>query len=338
MRNSVCGRRRAGAAASVLLAMVSSSAIAKDAPVFDPAADPAALASNFIKADKLQALKGVKRVAFAQFRVEFAVENDASAQSSGTAGWTASKSDIKLVGVTDEARQAITDALYDKFVQDLTAAGVEVVPYETVSATPGYQSIGPVMHTKQEPTGTRTGKSIFVGAKGTPYYTTNDDKHLSLGSMLGGFSTTQPQNYEPQIAKALDAAVLRVTLMVAFADQAKSGGMFSNASSVKTAARLAIIPELSQVLFITPNSGKARVYLDQTVLMEGAEIEMTDTTTGGEKATQVLAGLIGGGTRTERHYTATTTAEAYTSVVEKYGMAVESAMMSTVRAGVGASP
>jgi hypothetical protein len=338
MTGSVPGHLRSGWPIALLLTALSLPTHAKDAPLFDPAGDPAALASSFIKAEKLQALKGVKRVAFAQFRVEFAVENDASAQSSGTAGWTASKSDIKLVGVTDEARQAITDALFDRFVQDLTAAGVEVVPYETVRATPGYQSIGPVMHTKQEPTGTRTGKSIFVGAKGTPYYTTNDDKHLSLGSMLGGFSTTQPQNYEPQVAKALDATVLRVTLMVAFADQAKSGGMFNNASSVKTAARLAIIPELSQVLFITPNSGKARVYLDQAVLMEGAEIEMKDTTTGGEKAAQVMAGLIGGGMRTERHYTATTTADAYTSVVEKYGLAVESAMMSTVRAGVAAAP
>jgi len=332
------GRLHLVAALGVSIALASNSAQAKDAPVFDPGVDASTLASSFIKSEKLQALSGVKRVAIAQFRVEFAVENDAKAQSSGTSGWTSSKSDITLVGVTDEARQAIADALYDKLTQELTAAGVEVVQYETVRDTPGYKSIGPVMHTRQEPIGTRTGKSIFVGAKGTPYYTTNDDKHLSVGSMLGGFSTTQPQNYEPQIAKALDATVLRATLMVAFADQASSGGMFSNASSVKTAARLAIVPNLSQILFITPGAGKARVYLDQMVLMPGDAIEMKETTTTGEKATQAIAGLISGGMRGERHYTATTTNDAYSSVVQKYGLAVEGAMMNTVKAGVGAVP
>ena len=124
-----------------LLVLISTAAFAKGAPQFDPAGDPAKQAATFLKAAKLTALGGVKRVAFSQFRVEFAVENSGKASSSATTGFTSSKSDIKLIGITDEIRQTIADQLYGELVKGLTVAGVEVVPYETLSENERYKSM-----------------------------------------------------------------------------------------------------------------------------------------------------------------------------------------------------
>lgn len=318
-----------------LLILVSATAGAKNAPQFDPAADPAKQAATFLKGSKLTALSGVKRVAISQFRVEFAVENSGKSGSSSTVGWTSSTSDITLVGVSDELRQAITDQLHDKLVQDLTEAGLEVMPYETLSANDSYKSMEPIFRRTQEPVGMQGGKSIFVGVHGMPFYFTNDDHHLGLGTALGGFSTVQPQNIEPRIAESLDATVLRVTMAVKFADMKTSGGMFHSSSSVKTSEGLAWVPEQTQFLFVTPDSGKARVALVKTVTMPGDILSLRDTTTKGEKATQavanVITGLFAGGIRSERHYEATANPDAYLVAVTEYGTALVSAVTALLR-------
>ena len=318
---------------AILLLCIAVPVAAKKAVVFDPAADPAALAAVFVKLEKPAVLAGMKRAAFAQFRIEYAVENDAKASSSGSAGWSSARSDIKLVGVTDEARMAIADSLQDAMIEQLRQAGLAVIPHETVAATKGYQSLAKILHNAPEVLGVQTGKSAFVGAHGTPFYTTNDDKHLSLGSMLGGFSTTQPQNIEPGIAKELDAAVLRVTLMVAFAEQKTGGGLFRSGSSVKTGAGLTIVPKLSGILIVTPK-GRSRVTVSEPIQLESDALTLTETTTTGEKATQAVAnvvtGLLAGGVRTQAHYEASTTPEAYTELVTRYGLALAAAMMSVI--------
>ena len=318
-----------------LLLLASFAAVAKDPPPFDPAGDPAQQAATFLKGSKLEALGGAKRVAISQFRVEFMVENKGSASSSSSAGWTSSRSDIKLVGVSDEMRQSITDQLYDRLVKELTDAGVEVVPYEALSADENYKSMERVFKRTQEPVGMQAGKSVFVGPHGMPYYMTNDDKHLGLGALMGGMSTVQPQNIEPRIAESLQATVLRVTMSVKFADMKSSGGMFHMGSSVQTGEALAWVPDQTQFLFVTPDSGKARVVLAKTIMMPNDALTLKDITTKGEKATQLAAnivtGLFAGGGRTERHYEATANPDAYQTSITQYGTALESALMAIVR-------
>jgi hypothetical protein len=191
-----------------------------------------------------------------------------------------------------------------------------------------YQSLSPVLRTSNEPVGTRTGESIFVGAHGTPYYLTNDDgQHLGLGTILGAFSTTQPQNIEPSIAKQLDATVLRVTVMVAFADQKTSGGLFHSGSSVKTELGLTFVPQLTGILAITPGSGKSHVTLEESIMM-GSEI--FDLQTAKKEGFSLLGGLRG-----SKNYDAVTTPEAYSELVTKYGQALQSAMVAAIKPAVG---
>lgn len=319
----------------LLLLLACVPAVAKDPPSFDPAGEPSQQAATFLKGNKLTALGGTRRVAISQFRVEFMVENSGKASSSSSAGWTSSSSEITLVGVSDELRQTITDQLHDQLVQKLTEAGVEVVPYDTLSANASYRSMEKIFRRTQEPIGMQAGKSIFVGAHGTPYYLTNDDKHIGLGTALGGFSTVQSQNIEPRIAESLDATVLRVTMSVKFADIKASGGMFKLGSSVKTSEALAWVPEQTQFLFVTPDSGKARVTLAKTILMPDNVLTVRDITTKGEKATQavanVLTGLMAGGGRSSRHYEATANPDAYLVAITEYGTALESALMALVQ-------
>lgn len=312
---------------TLILLSVCSAAFAKDAPVFDPAADPAALAASFVEVSNIKALAGTKKVAVSQFRVEFAVENSAKATSSSSAGWTSTSSDVKLVGVPTETLQQVADAMEDRFVEELGKAGLEVIPYDVLKEDAAYKSLAPVLRTSNEPLGTQTGESIFVGGHGTPYYLTNDDKHLGLGTMLGAFSTTQPQNIEPSIAKQLDAAVLRVTVMVAFADQKTSGGLFHSGSSVKTELGLTIVPEITGMLVITPASGKTRATLDESVVM-GSEI--FDLRTTKKEGFAILTGFRG-----TKNYDAVTTPEAYSDLVTKYGQALQSAMVAAIRPGLG---
>jgi hypothetical protein len=322
----------------VLLALaalaLSVTALAKDEPVFDPGAEPAAIAQSFLDIDNDKALAGVRRVVIPCFRVEFATENSSKAQSSGTAGATAVKADITLTGVTDETRQAVTDALYDQFVAALTASGIEVLPYEALAADAEYQSLGKRLLATPHPVGTQLGKSVFVGPHGAPTYTSNDDKHLSLGALMGGFGA-QPQNIEPQIAKSLDAAVLRVTLAVQFAEQKKSGGMFRNQSAVQSGIRLAYVPELTQVLVVTPKDGKARITLDHLVPIEDPVVEIKDVETSGEKTAEAIGnaitGLMTGITRQTAKYEAVAEPTTYASGIERYGVPLERAMAHAIR-------
>jgi hypothetical protein len=316
----------------VALLLLPLAVTAKDAPAFDPAAAPAGLAADFLDGDKLDRLAGTKRIAITNFRVEFAVENSASAQSSSSAGWTASKSQIRLTGISDENRQAITDQLYDNLVQQLTSAGFEVLPMATVQADAEYQSLQPVLKTSTEPVGTQIGKSVFVGPRGMATYRSNEDRHLGVGSLLGGISTTQPQNIEPRIAKSLDATVLRATVAVHFVNQSAKGGMFRMGSSVTTEESLALVPELTQFLFITPGDGKARISLKHPVTMPGDILTLADVTKGKDKAAEaignVLTGLMAGGGRSTKKLEATAAPEAYMGAVTRYGQALEAATVS----------
>lgn len=299
---------------------------------FNPDAAPAALAASFLKTDGLRALASAKRVAITQFRVEFAVENSASAQSSSMGGWTASRTNVKLVGVAPDAMREVADQLHARLVRELAAAGVEVISAQQLRDNEAYKSLAPAQKTSLEPVVTGAGKSVFVGAGGQPWYFSNDDRHLSAGTLLGNLSTTQPQNIEPAIASALDVAALRVTLAVAFVDQSTSGGMFRRGSSVTTDARLALVPGLTQLLAVT-RDGRARVVLDQPVPLAADAIELVDTTSDktAQAVANVITGLFARGGRSSSQLEARTSASAYGATVSRHGQALVAAMVAAMR-------
>lgn len=327
---------------SLLLTLVTFSVpalAAKPSPDFDINAAPAQNASAFLKAGKLNGLAGIKRVAITNFRVEFAMSNTGKSSSSFN-GVTTTRSDITLTGVSDDDRKDITDQLYARLVKELTDAGFDAVPYDEVKANASYQSLGPVLKDTPDLVGTQDGKSIFIGPRGMPIYMSNDDRHLSLGTALGGFSTTQPQNIEPRIAESLNAAVLRVTMAVDFAEFKTRGGMFASQSSVKGNIGLAMLPELTQILVVLPQGGRPRVTLDTGIAMQGNALTVQETTTKGSKVAQGLGNALvmlagKGATQSMKKFEAIADPKFYVETISQYGGAVEAAAVSLMKTAAG---
>ncbi len=327
---------------SLLLTLVTFSVpalAAKPSPDFDINAAPAQNASAFLKAGKLNGLAGIKRVAITNFRVEFAMSNTGKSSSSFN-GVTTTRSDITLTGVSDDDRKDITDQLYARLVKELTDAGFDAVPYDEVKANASYQSLGPVLKDTPDLVGTQGGKSIFIGPRGMPIYMSNDDRHLSLGTALGGFSTTQPQNIEPRIAESLNAAVLRVTMAVDFAEFKTRGGMFASQSSVKGNIGLAMLPELTQILVVLPQGGRPRVTLDTGIAMQGNALTVQETTTKGSKVAQGLGNALvmlagKGATQSMKKFEAIADPKFYVETISQYGGAVEAAAVSLMKTAAG---
>lgn len=124
-------------------------------------------------------------------------------------------------------------------------------------------------------------------------------------------------------------------MAVKFADMKASGGMFHPGSSVNSTEGLGWVPEQTQFLFVTPDSGEAKVALVKTVTMPGGVLTTRDTETKGQKTAQavgnVLTGLMGGGMGDEGHYEATANPDAYLAAITEYGVALESALMALLR-------
>ena len=238
-----------------------------DAGTFDLAADPATQAKTYVDVSKLTALKGLKRVVISSFQIEFAVEGSASSWASamGKSAATA-KSDVLLIGIENPTFQKITDDMYDKLVADLTAAGIEVLPYETLQGNENFLIFKSRLHPTAEKVTTQDGKSLYFSPHNMPAYFLNNDKRLGMLSLLSvGMTATHPQNYEPGIAKDLDAAVLRVRMVVDIAKQATSGRMFAVPAAVKTKAESSIRAQFTEYMLVTSHNGTAVLSLAKHV-------------------------------------------------------------------------
>jgi hypothetical protein len=104
----------------------------------------------------------------------------------------------------------------------------------------------------------------------------------------------QSQNIEPQIAKSLGAAVLRVVMNVQFAEQKSSGGLFRKDSAIDSSVRLAFLPTTTRGLVVTPGSGKSSVELEELIALQGSAIKFEDATAGKDKAAEAMGNVITG--------------------------------------------
>ena len=90
-----------------------------------------------------KALKNVKKVAVPLFSVEFVTADAQRAETSGfaAAGRASTTLAYTLKGVDEADFQAITTALYERFLADLKGTGIEVVPFDQVAALPSYKKM-----------------------------------------------------------------------------------------------------------------------------------------------------------------------------------------------------
>jgi hypothetical protein len=116
---------------------------------FDFSAAPASSAGTYIVATGKP--KDVKRVGIASFCVA-AVYGKGVAGSSAGGTFTRTKTAVAGFpgGLPSGRLRAAADAMYDRFVADLQAAGIEVVPHEQLAAIPSFQKFAGKMVTEPQ--------------------------------------------------------------------------------------------------------------------------------------------------------------------------------------------
>lgn len=161
-----------------------------------------------------------KRVVIAGFRVVFVTHNETHAITRGTympggreTGTAKAKMEVDLLGVDDATLQAITDAAYQRFVDQLKTAGREVLSIEqTKSLYAGFQT-SPV---PQEVTqGLLRGRAFSPAA--LPLW-------WQVGDPWGdsGLSQTNMRAFN-ELSKAADAIAIAPGIVIDFARMQSSG-------------------------------------------------------------------------------------------------------------------
>lgn len=279
---------------------------------FNPAGDLKAQAETLVKVDNPEYLQGLKRVVITGFMVDFVSELKYSKNLSGFEALMGADSDvsIKLLGMSNEHYQAITDKLYDQTVNLLQAQGIEVVDRSALDALPAFielkeKGITPVPSEQDA----KTGKGLFFTAQGLPLYLADEaqfiptfrgpfskpkeDLFLTFGSRFsGGFSAGQSQMLEEAIAKQTGATVLKVRLTV-MGGQLIPDTSFWSSGKVSTRASATFVDFVTRYAYITPDGKKARVGLKESLHTEDIG-ELVNITTSGTKTTDTAknVGLV----------------------------------------------
>ena len=267
----------------------------------DPAGDIKAQAGKLVKVDNPEYLASIKRVVITSYMVDFVTELKYTKSLSGLEAMIGADSDvmIKLVGSNNEQFQSISEKFYNQTVEQLKAQGIEVVPAEELKALPEFAELAATgvtpLPSEQDAT---AGKGLFFSARGLPLQLSDEtqfiptfnapftkpkkDDFLTFGSRFsGGFSAGQAQYIENNIAKKLDATVLKVRLTV-LGGQLTPDTSFWSGGKVSTRAAASFVDFVTRYAFITPDGNKARVALSE--IAETGDIgELVNTTSDGTK-------------------------------------------------------
>ena len=261
------------ALAALSLAAASSLALAQTAYKVEPAQ---------VATDNARMLGEVKRVAITQFVVQFLDRQSNRVTSSGFRGGAAAKASLTLAGPGKEQYQRIAEALYDEAVKTVQAAGIEVIPQAQLAAHPEYTKL--VESGKPSP----IEDEKFVGyggwtysARGLPITFDSDDEesfmvsskdadprgdhYRSMGNMLGGNSTST-RWAEWNLAKGLDAHLLKVRVTVPMAFIETSGGLMAGSAGTKVVVAPRLARDVTRFTFRRERDA-ARVRLDQHLPM-----------------------------------------------------------------------
>jgi hypothetical protein len=208
---------------------------AKEAPAvtLDAAFRPAEQAEQLIELKDRKWVQGLKRVAVTQFAVEFVTNDAQTARTSSFGGGGASiTARWALAGVAEPDFQAVTEAFYARFVQDLAASGLEVVPVAEVMAAPTWKKFAAdgtayPQRTDVSVTTAPPGMVRYGLAKADPGARAQNERGgsglLGVISAVQGIgavaSTLASQGDSAQLQKELgEAALLEVKLLVHFVD------------------------------------------------------------------------------------------------------------------------
>lgn len=262
----------------------------------------AAKDKDAVKVSSAGALKGTQRVVIGQFTLGVLMERKDSAKAggglmgNGFGGRSTTRS--ALAGVSPQDLQAIADAGYADLESRLKASGFEVVDRAELVAHPAFAKTKPT--TAPYEASTITGrddkaKVMFVSAEKTAPL-----RMLAGDIVASGFSAMGMIMNGSQVAMGLSdyaktsgVRVVNAIYYVDFADSEEYGGWFRSSSAVKVKGSLALLPDQTKMSVIGPNYKTSVLTLANPVAVGGDFFDAADTTSGGQKASQAVANVIG---------------------------------------------
>lgn len=273
-----------------------------------PLAAPAVAKDPPIKVSQGQAAKGQTNIVVGAFNIGFIFQSVDRAGNQNQGGMLGAfggttKATSKLVGVTPEMMQAITDAAYEDFKAQMVAKGY------TVAEPAGLFGSAEMAKAKETPAPYKVDVTLEKGSKGESFYYKPTalarqyfipgDVTMDAGGMFGGFKAMGPGMQAAQVqlamanyAKASGVAVVDVTYLIDFSQQ-KRPGAFSF-SGVQVNSGMSVVDEFSKMTLIAPSGKATTIMIKQPVAVEGEFADVSDKTkgAGGQKAFNVAGGLI----------------------------------------------
>ena len=301
-----------------LCALLPLTAHAKDEPtpvVLDASFKAADQASKLMTVTESKALKGVKKVAVPLFSVEFVIADAQRAETSGfaAAGRASSTLAYTLKGMDPTDFQAITAGLYERFVADLKATGVEVLTPEQLGASPAYKKLAasgvasPIL----------SSSAITAAPAGLPIYGFNKTQTggTSSGASLFGALSQMGSSFgavgaildTATMQQELNAHVIEVQMKVNFVQLTNNNKGFLGRLSSTASVDGKVQPSVGSASFrVYGGSTGGSVTLAAPLALDGAafsEVRKKESSTGekvGLVAVAVLGAMIGGGGSSSR--------------------------------------
>ena len=299
-----------------------------------------------VSVDSFKQLKDCKKVVVTAFNVQFITKKDGGTHAgSGGEGAAHVNSHIKLLGLTNETFQAITDQAYTNFTKGLQSLGLEVMPYSEYASLPEYADMK--SHFKTSPMAVSGGMfsgepSELFSPTGMPVVLFGDELALGSGnSMTAYIGMSAPFTKEAVIAKATGVAAVHVYLVVDFCQMEMNGGTFSFSAKVTTKPQISI-SKVSRCSFFfndsAYNGGREFVKMKNNAFGTDEYVsEFNNVTTTGQKAGDVAANVIGiiggtGDTYKNTYYEAAADPALYQAACVKYLTTVQNLMLDGIKA------
>ncbi|NEX63729.1 SurA N-terminal domain-containing protein [Noviherbaspirillum galbum] len=302
---------------------------------------------------------GTKRVAIAQFGIEYYTQLTLVGRSGGNTAVQVSN----LSGVSDQAMQAMVDQLYAQTIEKLKSAGFEVVDQALVKADPGYQELV-ASYAKPSPMVINDSQGVLNGNHQSKVFAPTGMMAFfatggSSGPLRGNMSDRiNSQNYgiasrEAEVAKRLNATLLKFSFLANYGMmQASKNGFlatYANAAAKVALETAAVLqPYDTQVQWVDASGARAfgnvrrsgatgAFYLDKP--LKGAEaFTVVETTSaeskGSDNMVNAVFDLLGSkNAKKNQAIQVNSTDEAYTAAFTPILGAADDALISALKNG-----
>ncbi len=187
-------------------------------------APAASQSEDFIHVSGAGHLKGIKKLAIVNFTVEYTLSKKATITTRRPGMTASSSADVEIPDADPEILVQITNALYDRLVEDIKGAGIELVPFETLKEEKRFQKLKGAQKESPWVAKVKDGTSVFVGAHGMPVYLDNPERAdflKGLGMMFG----TNTRMHESFLANDIKGHLLSVNAVIDFSDLKEKGSL-----------------------------------------------------------------------------------------------------------------